>query len=188
MGTHSRWLRLIVNLALAELERERAKPDLPVLFVLEEFAALGHMKALENAVAYMRGFGVKLWAVLQDITQLKRHYSDSWETFLGNAGVLQAFSVNDTSTLEYLSKRIGQTTLQITNKKEVSSSQAMAGDTGLNREFRETALMASDEIGVKFAHKVAPDGSNRGGLSLVLWSGKAPMMVDRVYFGELVNE
>lgn len=186
MGTHSRWLRLIVSLALAELERERAKPPLPVLFVLEEFAALGHMAALEKAVAYMRSFGVKLWAVLQDITQLKRHYKDSWETFLGNAGVLQAFSVNDTSTLDYLSKRMGQTTLQITNKKETSAAQSTAGDTGLNKEFKETALMSPNEIGIRFAHKVGADGGNEGGASLVLWSGKPPMMVERVYFGELV--
>lgn len=187
MGTHSRWLRLIVNLAIAALERERATPPLPVLFVLEEFAALGHMRALENAVAYMRGFGVKIWAVLQDITQLKRHYKESWETFLGNAGVLQAFSVNDLSSLEYLSKRLGETTLLITNKQDVSSSAAMAGDTGARREFKNQKLMAPDEIGLKFAHKVAPDGRALGGLSLVLWSGKAPMMVERVYYGELVG-
>jgi type IV secretion system protein VirD4 len=187
MGTHSRWLRLIVNLAIAALERERAAPALPVLFVLEEFAALGHMRALENAVAYMRGFGVKIWAVLQDVTQLKRHYKESWETFLGNAGVLQAFSVTDVSSLEYLSKRMGETTLQITNKVDVSTAQSNAGDTGLRREFRTQKLMNPDEISIKFAHKVAPDGRALGGLSLVLWSGKAPMMVERVYYGELVG-
>lgn len=187
MGTHSRWLRLIVNLAIAALEQERAKPELPTLFILEEFAALGHMRALENAVAYMRGFGVKVWAVLQDITQLKRHYKESWETFLGNAGILQAFSVVDQSTLDYLSKRMGETTLQITNKQDVSSSAGLGGDTGLRREFKQMALMTPDEIGVKFAHKVGPDGAALGGLSLVLWSGKAPMMVERVYFGELIR-
>ena len=186
MGTHSRWLRLIVNLAIATLERTRDKPALPVLFVLEEFAALGHMRALENAVAYMRGFGVKIWAVLQDITQLKRHYKESWETFLGNAGVLQAFSVSDTSTCEYLSKRLGETTIVITNKQDVSSSAAMQGETGLRREFKTQKLMNPDEISIKFAHKVAPDGRALGGLSLVLWSGKAPMMIERVYYGELV--
>ena len=187
MGTHSRWLRLIVNLAIAALERERATPPLPVLFVLEEFAALGHMRTLENAVAYMRGFGVKLWVVLQTISQIKRDYKESWETFLGNAGVLQAFSVNDLSSLEYLSKRLGETTLLITNKQDVSSSAAMAGDTGARREFKNQKLMAPDEIGLKFAHKVAPDGQALGGLSLVLWSGKAPMMVERVFYGELVT-
>ncbi|HEY6814546.1 MAG TPA: type IV secretory system conjugative DNA transfer family protein [Croceibacterium sp.] len=186
MGTHSRWLRLVINLALAELEREPMRPALPVLFVLEEFSALGHMRSLESAVAYMRGFGVKLWAVLQDITQLQRDYRKSWETFLGNAGVVQAFSVNDISTLEYLSKRIGETTLEITNKQEVSSSQSMAGETGLRREFRTQRLMNPDEIGITFAHKVGGDGNAQGGLSLVLWSGKAPMMVERVYYKDLV--
>jgi type IV secretion system protein VirD4 len=186
MGTHSRWLRLIVNLTIAALEQERSTPDLPVLLVLEEFAALGAMKSLERAVAYMRGFGVKLWAVLQDITQLQRDYPKSWETFLGNAGVLQAFSVNDLTTLKYLSERLGETTLQITNKQDVSSSQSMAGDTGLRREFKNQKLMAPDEIGLTFAHKVGPDGGARGGMSLVLWSGKAPMMVERVFYGELV--
>ncbi len=32
MGTHSRWLRLIVNLAVASLEREQTVPALPVIF------------------------------------------------------------------------------------------------------------------------------------------------------------
>jgi len=185
MGTHSRWLRLIVNLAIAALERERAAPELPVMFVLEEFAALGHMRSLENAVAYMRGFGVKLWTVLQDITQLRRDYPKSWETFLGNAGVLQAFSVNDLATQKYLSERLGETTLEITNKQDVSIGQHMSGDAGLRREFRNAKLLYPEEIGLYFAHMVAPDGSARGGPSLVLWSGKAPMMVERVHYGEL---
>ena len=89
MGTHGRWLRLIVSLAVSALENAPCPPARaadPVLFILEEFAALGHMRALEQAVAYMAGFGVKLWAVLQDLTQLKRHYKEGWETFLGNAG------------------------------------------------------------------------------------------------------
>lgn len=186
MGTHSRWLRLIVNLAIAALERERTTPDLPVLFMLEEFAALGHMKTLESAVAYMRGFGVKLWAVLQDITQIQRDYPKSWETFLGNAGLLQAYSINDLTTQKYLSERLGETTLEITNKQDVGSSAAMAGETGLRREFRNTSLLAPYEVGLYFAHKVAPDGRALGGASLVLWSGKAPMMVERVFFGDLV--
>lgn len=186
MGTHSRWLRLIVNLAIAALEREPAQPELPVLFMLEEFAALGHMKTLESAVAYMRGFGVKLWAVLQDLTQIQRDYPKSWETFLGNAGILQAFSVNDLTTQKYLSERLGETTLQITNKTDVGADQAMKGETGLRREFRNAKLLAPEEVGLYFAHKVDGEGRAMGGPSLVLWSGKAPLMVERVFHGDLV--
>jgi len=56
--------------------------------------------------AYFPGFGVKLWAVLQDTTQLQRYYQRSWETFLGNAGLIQCFSNGDQSTLEYIARRL----------------------------------------------------------------------------------
>jgi hypothetical protein len=43
---------------------------------------------------------------LQDVTQLKRNYKSGWETFLGNAGLIQCFSNGDEQTLEYLSDRL----------------------------------------------------------------------------------
>lgn len=187
MGTHGRWLRLIVALAVSALESaESAKRDHAVLFILEEFAALGHMRALEQAVAYMAGYGVKLWAVLQDITQLKRHYKEGWETFLGNAGVIQAFSVADQTSCEYLSKRLGETTFQITNKIDVGSDQATKGETGLRREFKSAPLLAPDEVARKFARLSDGKGGSKGGLALVLVAGAYPFVVDRVFHGELV--
>src|SRR5665809_20646 len=51
MGPCGRWLRLFVNLALQAMERTPA--PLPqagaVLFVLDEFATLGHMRQIEDA-------------------------------------------------------------------------------------------------------------------------------------------
>ena len=61
MATHARWLRLMILLSLSVMERTRGKPKLPVLFILDEFPALGHMQALETAAGLMAGFGVKLW-------------------------------------------------------------------------------------------------------------------------------
>lgn len=188
MGTHGRWLRLIVALAVSALETaEASKADHPVLFILEEFAALGYLRALEQAVAYMAGYGVKLWAVLQDLTQLKRHYKEGWETFLGNAGVIQAFSVSDQTTCDYLSKRLGETTFQITNKIDVGSDQASKGDTGLRREFKTAPLLAPDEVARKFARTSDGRGGTKGGLALVLPAGAHPFVVDRVFHGELVQ-
>ena len=70
MGTHYRWLRLIIQQALAAMERAPvARGQLPVWFVLEEFPSLGHMRSIETAAGLMAGFGVKLWSVLQDLTQ-----------------------------------------------------------------------------------------------------------------------
>jgi len=108
MESHYRWLRLIVQMACLVLERMGTYPRerAPILFMMEEFATLGHMDIMERAAAYFPGFGVKLWAVLQDTTQLKRNYHSSWETFLGNAGLIQCFANGDQSTLDYIAGRL----------------------------------------------------------------------------------
>ena len=108
MESHYRWLRLVVQMACTVLERmgtyPRDRP--PILFMMEEFATLGHMEIMERAAAYFPGFGIKLWAVLQDTTQLRRYYQSSWETFLGNAGLIQCFANGDQATLDYIARRL----------------------------------------------------------------------------------
>jgi type IV secretion system protein VirD4 len=108
MEQHARWMRLIVQLTCTVLEGlgpyPRTRP--PILFMMEEFATLGHMEIMERAAAYFPGFGVKLWVVLQDITQLQRYYSKSWESFLGNAGIIQMFANGDEETLRYAAGRM----------------------------------------------------------------------------------
>ncbi|HEY0256967.1 MAG TPA: type IV secretory system conjugative DNA transfer family protein [Candidatus Methylacidiphilales bacterium] len=108
MESHFRWLRLVVQMACTVLERMGSYPRNrpPILFMMEEFATLGHMEIMERAAAYFPGFGVKLWAVLQDTTQLQRYYGKSWETFLGNAGLIQCSANGDQSTLDYISGRL----------------------------------------------------------------------------------
>ena len=108
MESHYRWLRMIIQLACIVLEQmgpyPRNRP--PILFMMEEFATLGHMDIMERAAAYFPGFGVKLWAVLQDVGQLARYYPKSAETFLGNAGLIQCFANSDQPTLEMIARRL----------------------------------------------------------------------------------
>jgi len=108
MESHYRWLRLIVQMACTVLERFGTYPRdrTPILFMMEEFATLGHMEIMERAAAYFPGFGVKLWPILQDIKQLQTYYKNSWETFLGNAGLVQCFANGDQPTLHYIADRL----------------------------------------------------------------------------------
>lgn len=137
--THARFLRLVLNLALFRMEAQGlAKPACghPVLFVLDEFAALGRLEAIEKAAGLMAGYGVKLMPVHQDLGQLKRHYRESWETFLGNAGVLQFFANADLTTLEWLSKRMGQVELIRETK---GSSQSTTTGLSKSQSLTETS-------------------------------------------------
>jgi type IV secretion system protein VirD4 len=138
--THARFMRLVLNLTLFRMEAQGLTQPAcghPVLFILDEFAALGRMDAIEKAAGLMAGFGVKLWPFLQDLGQLKRHYKESWETFLGNAGVLQFFANADMTTLEWISKRLGKVEVvkemagkSISTTTSLSSSQSQTENTG----------------------------------------------------------
>ena len=138
-----RFLRLVIAMMLEciyELEEPPASGH-PVLAVLEEFPVLGHMSLIEQAAGYAAGFGLKLLIVCQDLTQLKRYYRESWETFIGNAGCIQAFANNDVTTLEYLSKKLGECEItQITRNLSTASSTS-SSDASAHQQVQ--SLMAT---------------------------------------------
>jgi len=177
MGTCNRWLRLFINLALSAMETNQTKPETPVLFCLDEFATLGHMKTIENAAGQIAGFGVKLWPILQDLGQLKTLYKDRWETFMANAGVLQFFGNTDLTTLKWLSELLGSTTLRVMSKSEVGYEQAAkTGATGESWANDVQPLITVDELALIFGRD---DPLCR---QLVLWAGRAPMILQRAYY------
>ncbi|ABI93467.1 virD4 protein, putative (plasmid) [Roseobacter denitrificans OCh 114] len=121
MDAYSRWLRLLVSQALQDVARDAERPQgasdghsqrlkTPALFMLDEFAALGRLEAVERAMGLMAGYGLQLWPILQDMSQLKDLYGDRANTFIANAGVQQVFGVNDFETAKWLSQMIGQET------------------------------------------------------------------------------
>jgi type IV secretion system protein VirD4 len=151
LATHAKWLRVILSLAIVEMERDTTVPEHPILLMLEEFAALGYLRPIEFASGFMAGFGVRLWPILQDLSQLKTHYEKSWETFLGNAGIIQAFGNADRTTTEYLSNRLGKTLVMEKQEHFTSVPQLAQGDPGSRKQPRSTPLIEPDEISLYFA-------------------------------------
>jgi type IV secretion system protein VirD4 len=74
LATYARWLRLMLAQALTDLARAPASPARPVLFLLDEFAALGRLEPVERAMGLMAGYGIQLWPILQDVHQLRALY------------------------------------------------------------------------------------------------------------------
>src|SRR3546814_354662 len=50
LATYARWLRLMLAQALTDLARAPASPARPVLFLLDEFAALGRLEPVEREI------------------------------------------------------------------------------------------------------------------------------------------
>ncbi len=112
LNAFGRWLRLLIQQAITVNARNIAeKPEKPVLFLLDEMPALGRLTMVEQAYGLMAGYGIQLWGTVQDLTQLKRIYGESWETFIGNSGVVQYFGSRDRTTAEYFSALCGVKTV-----------------------------------------------------------------------------
>ena len=67
----ARWLRLLVAQAVTDMARYPARPERPVLFLLDEFAALVRLEPVERAMGLMAGYRLQLWSILQDMHQLR---------------------------------------------------------------------------------------------------------------------
>lgn len=112
LNAFNRWLRLLIQQAITVNARNiEVKPDKPVLFLLDEMPALGRLTMIEQAYSLMAGFGIQLWGIVQDCSQLKAIYGDGWETFIGNSGALQYFGSRDRTTADYFQALCGVTTV-----------------------------------------------------------------------------
>jgi type IV secretion system protein VirD4 len=146
LGAYARWLRLMVTQSLQDMARVPAKPAAPVLYLLDEFAALGHLAPVERAMGLMAGYGVQLWPILQDIHQLRSNYGQSAGTFLSNAGVLQVFGVNDHDSARLVSDLLGQETV-IFETASRDPNVAWGGDRlTFSQHHTGRALLTPDEV------------------------------------------
>lgn len=154
MSMFSSWLRLLISTGLIELTRTAEnKQSHPVRFILNEFAALGRLGTVETAFGTMAGLGVQLWAITQDLSQLKRLYgAENWQTFVANAGVFQYFGSRDFETAKYAEHLCGLTTLK---KRSVSfgtsqSNSKQGGSSGTSETVSiddvQRPLVFADEL------------------------------------------
>ena len=110
---------------LMRLPHPEGRP--PVRLILDEFAALKRLDMIKEAYGTMAGLGVQLWAITQDLGQLKELYGESWQTFVGNAGVFQYFGSRDHMTAQYASQLTGITTV-----RKSATSASSSHSTGPN--------------------------------------------------------
>lgn len=183
LGTHARWLRLLVAQALHALARTqpaqgRSGPS-PILFLLDEFAALGRLDPLAQAYGLMAGYGVQLWAILQDLHQLKALYGERHGTFLANAAVTQVFNVADVDTAQWVSRTLGVATETFsaygssTNTGSTTSLKGGSSSYGEGESWSEQRvrrdLLTPDEV-MRLADHVM----------LVLRPGRDPLIAGKI--------
>lgn len=119
-----------------------------LLMMLDEFPALGKLDILQEALAYVAGYGIKCYLICQDINQLKsreKGYGPD-ETVTSNCHVQNAYPPNRVETAEHLSKLSGQTTV---SKTQITVSgrraSAMLGQVSKTTQDVARPLLTPDE-------------------------------------------
>lgn len=172
----NRWLRLFVDLALKAMERTERPLDAPVLFCLDEFPVLGYMPQIEAAAGQLASFDVRLWPIVQDLTQIKALYNDRWETFIGNAAVVQFFGTSDLTTLRYMSELVGKEARTVTAGSTLSKSERDDGRSGLSWNVQQFDLLPIHEARVLF------DRGKERLLQLLFYQGQDPIIAERIIY------
>jgi type IV secretion system protein VirD4 len=174
MRAQSPLLRSWIGSLLRAVVRGGLQEYRHVHFVLDEAASLGHMQALEDAVDKYRGYGVRLQFYFQSLGQLRKCFPEGQDqTLLSNVSQV-FFGVNDVQTAEYVSSRLGDSTIvvnsggtssgtsQQTNGKGESSTSKTTNESSnwsqLGRRLLkpEEVLGLSQRIAITFTPGVPP--------------------------------
>lgn len=132
-----------------ELERvadakDNKRLNVPVHFLMDEFANVALPKDFDKILSVIRSRGISVSIILQNITQLKTLYKDSWESIIGNCDEFVYLGGNEQSTHEYVSKLLGKETI---NYDTTSRTKGNTGSYSTNFQFMGRELMTSDEVG-----------------------------------------
>lgn len=158
-----RWFRLIISLIINYIERSdfNKEKDRPILLMLDEFANLGQMPSIVNSLTYSRSFGLRLWIIIQSLTQLKDKYPESWETILGMCSIKQFFSINDLFTAKYVSELIGDEEIDVPS---ISLTKTFS-DTASKSGSKTNTASTTDTHGTNRSSTSGTSGSHTQGFS-----------------------
>jgi type IV secretion system protein VirD4 len=142
----------LYNLLLQQLvdlnTRERPSAErhaIPVLVLLDEFARLGHARAIAHGFAYVAGYGLRLLPVLQSPAQLRAEYGpDLSEEIIANCACEVVFAPKALKVAQDLSERLGFQTVPGHTRSRPSGFSS--GRRSLSESDHRRALMLPQEL------------------------------------------
>jgi len=108
-------VRVMTGVCMSQLRESWSKEDddLPAIDMhLDEFPQLYRMEPIEDALLYMRSYGVRFWFFCQSVSDLQRHYPDTWRGFIANCGTKCFFGIQDNETAKLVSEMVGAATIR----------------------------------------------------------------------------
>lgn len=141
---------------------------------LDEFANIGKIPNFNETLAVVRSHNIRICIVLQGLSQLKALYEKTWESIVGNCSIFNFLGTNDLDSREYVSKKLGKTTVRVDSR---SYNRGKGGGGSDSESYIQRDLLAPDEI----LQAIKPKGKTKkyGGSCIVFVDENKPMFLTK---------
>jgi type IV secretion system protein VirD4 len=183
-------IRLIINQVVRGLtERMEFKDGRSVagykhrlLLMLDEFPSLGKLDVFEESLAFIAGYGMKAYLIIQDISQLWTAYGKD-ESIFSNCHLRVAYAPNKVETAELLSKMTGTAT--IVKKSHSYSGSLYGSQSNISSSTQETqrSLLTADEVmRLPGSKKDSRGNVTEAGDMLIFIAGQTPIYGKQILY------
>jgi type IV secretion system protein VirD4 len=153
LETHAGLARVVIGSFLNAIYNRNGAMKGRTLFLLDEAARLGYMRILETARDAGRKYGITLTMIFQSLGQMREAYGgrDATSKWFESASWISFSAINDPDTADYISKRCGDTTVEVdqTNRSSGMKGSSRSRSKQLNRRPlilpHEVLRMRADE-------------------------------------------
>jgi type IV secretion system protein VirD4 len=174
----------IVTILASELEykdgKAKSKNKNRLLLMLDEFPTLGNMEIFETALAFVAGYGLKAYIIVQDLAQLYKRYTEK-ESIVSNTHVQVAYAPNKIETAKILSEILGNTTI-ITEVKSKSIQKGVTTYNITEQEKQRPLLTPNEVMGLKGPLKNKEGLIEEPGDMIIKVSGFNPILGKQILY------
>ena len=138
--------RVVIGCFLNAIYNRNGEVAGRTLFLLDEVARLGYLRVLETARDAGRKYGISLTLVFQSIGQMREAYGgrDASSKWFESASWISFAAINDPETAEYISKRCGDTTVEV---DQTNRSSGMKGSSrSRSKQLTRRPLILPHEV------------------------------------------
>lgn len=128
LEAHPGLARVVIGSFLNAIYNRNGNTQGRTLFLLDEVARLGYLRILETARDAGRKYGITLTMIFQSLGQMRESYGgrDATSKWFESASWISFAAINDPETADYISKRCGDTTVEV---DQTSRSSQMSGSS-----------------------------------------------------------
>jgi len=133
--------------SIGEEQKDTIRLNIPVHFMLDEFANIGKIPNYDATLAFCRGYNIFMHTIIQDISQIQEenmYGKEKTKTIIANHSAKLLLKIGEQENAKYWQEHLGNKTAKY--KSESTSISKQGKSTNLSDVYEEVPLMPTNEL------------------------------------------